>query len=238
MRLRAIQGDVTRLSDQGPPPLRRACGHVAGTPALVQRGAFATVGEESRAPGRDDLAVGDRDRLDLLRDRRVQRIGRRKPVRPVGRVGDRRRELRREFMFLEDLRVGHVRLHRTAAGFVAEVRALRITPHLDIARRQFTWLVPNVDTKNVYLKVFKDIPKLDVRMDLLEPTQTISRCPYKGVASYWSARAGAHPDIAWSYKSPIPECPKIENLLCFYDEKVDAVYVDGELQPKPVTPWS
>lgn len=29
--------------------------------ALVQRGAFATVGEESRAPGRDDLAVGDRD---------------------------------------------------------------------------------------------------------------------------------------------------------------------------------
>ena len=38
VRLRAIQGDVTRLSDQGPPPLRRACGHVAGTPALVQRG--------------------------------------------------------------------------------------------------------------------------------------------------------------------------------------------------------
>jgi hypothetical protein len=27
-------------------------------------------------------------------------------------------------------------------------------------------------------------------------------------------------------------------MLCFYDGKVDAVYVDGELQPKPVTPWS
>jgi hypothetical protein len=38
VRLRAIQGDVTRLADQGPPPLRRACGHVAGDPALVQRG--------------------------------------------------------------------------------------------------------------------------------------------------------------------------------------------------------
>jgi len=45
-------------------------------------------------------------------------------------------------------------------------------------------------------------------------------------------------DIVWGYPAPIPECSKIENLLCFYDEKVDAVYVDGELQAKPVTPWS
>jgi hypothetical protein len=27
-----------RLADQGPPPLRRACGHVAGDPELVRRG--------------------------------------------------------------------------------------------------------------------------------------------------------------------------------------------------------
>src|SRR5580765_4364980 len=38
VRLRAIQADETRLSDEGPPPLRRACGHVAGDPALVRRG--------------------------------------------------------------------------------------------------------------------------------------------------------------------------------------------------------
>jgi hypothetical protein len=38
MRLRAIQGDAKRLADQGPPPLRRACGHVAGDPALIRRG--------------------------------------------------------------------------------------------------------------------------------------------------------------------------------------------------------
>jgi len=42
----------------------------------------------------------------------------------------------------------------------------------------------------------------------------------------------------WSYPAPIPECPKIENLLSFYDEKVEAVYVDGELQTRPKTPWS
>lgn len=38
VRLRAIQGDGARLADQGPPPLRRACGHVAGDPELVRRG--------------------------------------------------------------------------------------------------------------------------------------------------------------------------------------------------------
>jgi hypothetical protein len=38
VRLRAIQGDSRKLAEQGPPPLRRACGHVAGDPALVQRG--------------------------------------------------------------------------------------------------------------------------------------------------------------------------------------------------------
>lgn len=83
------------------------------------------------------------------------------------------------------------------------------------------------------------IPKLDVTMDLLEPSQTTSRCPYKGIASYWSVRAGGTvlPDLAWSYKSPIPECPKIENLIAFFDERVD-LEVDGERMERPLTPWS
>jgi len=83
------------------------------------------------------------------------------------------------------------------------------------------------------------IPKLDVRMDLLEPTDTATRCPYKGVASYWSVRAGGtvHKDLAWSYRAPIPECPKIDNLICFYNELVD-LEVDGEPLERPRTPWS
>jgi uncharacterized protein (DUF427 family) len=84
------------------------------------------------------------------------------------------------------------------------------------------------------------IPKVDVRLDLLTPTHTSTRCPYKGKASYWSVTVNGKEfkDIVWGYPAPIPECPKIENLLCFYDEKVDAVYVDGEKQERPVTPWS
>jgi uncharacterized protein (DUF427 family) len=84
------------------------------------------------------------------------------------------------------------------------------------------------------------IPKVDVRLDLLMPTNTSTRCPYKGKASYWSVnvKGKEFKDIVWGYPAPIPECSKIENLLCFYDEKVDAVYVDGEQQQRPVTPWS
>ena len=38
VRLRAILGDVGELAEQGPPTLRRGCGHVAGDPALIRRG--------------------------------------------------------------------------------------------------------------------------------------------------------------------------------------------------------
>jgi uncharacterized protein (DUF427 family) len=81
--------------------------------------------------------------------------------------------------------------------------------------------------------------KLDVRLELLEPTDSVTACPYKGQARYWSVRVGDRvlKDLVWSYPTTIPECPKIENLLSFYNEKVD-LYVDGELQVRPRTPWS
>jgi len=84
------------------------------------------------------------------------------------------------------------------------------------------------------------IPKDDVRFELLERTGTHSRCPYKGIASYWKVKVGQNtfPDIWWSYPEPIPECPKIADLLCFFNERVDAIYIDDELQPRPRTKWS
>ncbi len=83
------------------------------------------------------------------------------------------------------------------------------------------------------------IPREDVHMELLEPTDKHTRCPYKGEASYFSVRVGnqVYPDLVWTYPDPIPECPKIKNLLAFYNEKVD-IYVDGELQERPKTKWS
>ncbi len=73
----------------------------------------------------------------------------------------------------------------------------------------------------------------------MQPESTRSRCPYKGLASYWSVEAGDSfaKAIAWSYSDPIPENPNIKGLICCYNEKVDLV-VDGEKTVRPVTPFS
>jgi uncharacterized protein (DUF427 family) len=83
------------------------------------------------------------------------------------------------------------------------------------------------------------LPKTHVRLDRLTPSDTISHCPYKGQAEYWSVRAGekVHADLAWSYATPLPESQKIAGLVAFYNEKVD-IYVDGLLQERPVTKFS
>ena len=84
------------------------------------------------------------------------------------------------------------------------------------------------------------MPKEDVRAELIEPSSTTSRCPYKGLASYWSIKVGGKvfKDFVWSYPNPIPESPKIKDLLCFFNERVDAILVDGELLAAPKTHWS
>ena len=78
------------------------------------------------------------------------------------------------------------------------------------------------------------LPRTHVRLDLLTPTDTVSHCPYKGEAEYWSLRfAGeVYADVAWSYPTPLPESQKIIGLISFYNEKVD-LYIDGVLQPRP-----
>jgi uncharacterized protein (DUF427 family) len=72
------------------------------------------------------------------------------------------------------------------------------------------------------------LPKPHVRMDLLVPTDSVSYCPYKGQAAYWSVRIGEHlhPDLAWSYRTPLPESTKIAGLICFWNDRVE-LYVDG-----------
>jgi uncharacterized protein (DUF427 family) len=88
------------------------------------------------------------------------------------------------------------------------------------------------------------LPLTQTRMDLLRPSDSSSRCPYKGTAAYWSvdttsaAQGGRlHKDVVWIYRSPLPESQKIAGLACFYNERVD-LYVDDELVPRPKTPFS
>jgi uncharacterized protein (DUF427 family) len=83
------------------------------------------------------------------------------------------------------------------------------------------------------------LPLSDVRMDLLRPSDTQTHCPYKGTASYWNVAIGdvEHRDLVWCYRAPLPESQKVAGLACFYNEKVD-IYLDGELQERPKTPFS
>jgi uncharacterized protein (DUF427 family) len=75
------------------------------------------------------------------------------------------------------------------------------------------------------------LPKTHIRMDILTPSESTSHCPYKGDAEYWSFALGdsVKADIAWSYRTPLPESQKIAGLISFYPERVE-LYVDGVKQ--------
>jgi uncharacterized protein (DUF427 family) len=84
------------------------------------------------------------------------------------------------------------------------------------------------------------LPKPHVRLDLLVPSDTVTHCPYKGRAEWWSVRTAdgaVIPDLAWSYRAPLPESQKIAGLIAFFDEKVD-VTVDGVRRERPRTKFS
>jgi uncharacterized protein (DUF427 family) len=79
-----------------------------------------------------------------------------------------------------------------------------------------------------------------VSFEDLEPSDTVTACPYKGrTSAYWSARIGGalHEDIAWSYDFPTRELLPIAGLVAFYNEHVD-VTVDGTRLSRPTTPFS
>ncbi|HET9633043.1 MAG TPA: DUF427 domain-containing protein [Terrabacter sp.] len=69
------------------------------------------------------------------------------------------------------------------------------------------------------------LPRDDVRMDLLTPSQTHTVCAYKGVASYLSAEGA--PDVAWSYPDPLHDALQVLDLVCFWRPAV--VRVDGQV---------
>jgi uncharacterized protein (DUF427 family) len=83
------------------------------------------------------------------------------------------------------------------------------------------------------------LPREDVRMELFHPTETITACAYKGLASYWTATidAAVVDDVAWSFARPHNYATAVKDMLAFFNERVD-ITVDGERLPRPRTPWS
>jgi uncharacterized protein (DUF427 family) len=79
------------------------------------------------------------------------------------------------------------------------------------------------------------IPQEDVRVDLLEPSDTQTVCAYKGFASYWHVRG--EDDVVWTYRDPFTDALEVKDMLAFFNERVD-IEVDGEPQARPRTQWS
>jgi uncharacterized protein (DUF427 family) len=65
------------------------------------------------------------------------------------------------------------------------------------------------------------LPREDVRMDLLTPSDTRSHCPFKGDASYFSAPGAA--DAFWCYEEPIDGREDIAGLLAPWPGRVEVV---------------
>jgi uncharacterized protein (DUF427 family) len=67
------------------------------------------------------------------------------------------------------------------------------------------------------------LPVEDVRA-ALTPSETISRCPYKGEAHYYSVAVPDGEqgrDLVWYYPDPYDEVRRIKDLVCFFNEKVE-----------------
>ncbi len=63
------------------------------------------------------------------------------------------------------------------------------------------------------------IPRKDVRMDLLTPSDHHTYCPYKGDASYLGTPE--LPNSVWSYEQPYDAVAEIAGHLSFYADRFE-----------------
>ena len=65
-------------------------------------------------------------------------------------------------------------------------------------------------------------PRDDIGMAFLEKSDSSTKCPFKGAASYFTVclPAGDMPDAAWSYETPIPAAAAIAGHIAFYTDRV------------------
>ena len=66
-------------------------------------------------------------------------------------------------------------------------------------------------------------PEDEVRLDLLEATDHVTHCPWKGQARHWTLRVGdsVSENAAWSYPEPIDGAPPVRGHVAFYWDRVD-----------------
>lgn len=69
------------------------------------------------------------------------------------------------------------------------------------------------------------IPRKDVDTALLERTDRVTYCPYKGDCAYYSIPVGGARSVnaVWSYEAPYAAVSEIREFLAFDPDRVDAI---------------
>ena len=87
----------------------------------------------------------------------------------------------------------------------------------DIAVSNEAFLVQETNHRAVYY-----LPVKDIMTSHLIPSAHVTRCPFKGKASYWNLKVGDHEidNAVWSYEMPYDEALELAGLMAFYESKV------------------
>lgn len=69
------------------------------------------------------------------------------------------------------------------------------------------------------------VPREDVDLEKLVPSELSTHCPFKGDASYFRAvnpgsEDSASEEIAWSYETPFDQMDEIRSHIAFYSDRV------------------
>ena len=73
-------------------------------------------------------------------------------------------------------------------------------------------------------------PVEDFDETLLERTEHVTHCPFKGEASYWSVRVGDHvaENAIWAYEDPIEKAAWLRGYASMYWSKAEAWFEEDE----------
>jgi uncharacterized protein (DUF427 family) len=72
-------------------------------------------------------------------------------------------------------------------------------------------------------------PRSAVKMDLLDRTETTTKCPFKGTAHYYSLKLEdkGFDDAVWTYEEPYDEHRDLKDRLAFYEDKVPEMKIES-----------
>lgn len=107
-------------------------------------------------------------------------------------------------------------MHPTERAADDRLTFRNMEPAMTQARWNGAVLAESGDT--VIVDGYHYFPRDQVRMDHLEASEAITRCPWKGTAEYFDLVVGGerNPDAAWHYPAPKPQASHIEDRIAFW----------------------